>query len=245
MFVKYPKTYRILVPQISTRGKHYLSDADTKKLLQGNIILSEKVDGANTAIIRHRDYFKLQKRGSLVDTSEHYQFNNFKAWSQINYDKLMQIPRDTILYGELMFCKHTILYNMLPDYFLAFAWWDRKTKMFAHHLEMEELCDKIGISTVPFIEQTTRINRDELFDLVPNPSVYGHEQAEGLVVYNQKQQLRGKLVLRKFQESMDKDGHWRTKQIKKNIVSNVCYCEKHEEIKTMISEGYNNGVQNG
>jgi len=35
MYRKYEKTYRILVPQISTKGKHYLSDSDTKKLLGG------------------------------------------------------------------------------------------------------------------------------------------------------------------------------------------------------------------
>ena len=225
MFVKYPKTYRILVPQVSTRGKHYLSDADTKKLLNGNVTISEKMDGANTAVIRHKDYFKLQKRGSLVDVSEHKQFNMFKAWSQLNYDKLLQIPKDTILYGEFCWAKHTVYYDLLPDWFLAFAWWDRKTEKFAHQLDMEELCDNIGLHTVPFIEQTTNIYRDELFDLIPNPSAYGHEQAEGLVVYNYKQQMRGKVVLRKFQESMDHDGHWATKKIVKNKISDVCHCE--------------------
>ena len=225
MFIKYPKTYRILVPQISTKGKHYLSDADTKKLLNGNVTISEKMDGANTAVIRHKDYFKLQKRGSLVDVSEHKQFQRFKAWSQLNYDKLLQIPKDTILYGELVWAKHTVHYDMLPDWFLAFAWWDRKTEKFAHNLDMEELCDKIGLHTVPFIEQTTNIYRDELFDLIPNPSAYGHEQAEGLVVYNHKQQMRGKVVLRKFQEAMDMDGHWATKKIVKNKISDICHCK--------------------
>jgi len=77
VFIKYPKTYRILVPQIKTIGKHFLSDIDTKILLKGNIFISEKMDGANTAIIRHDDCFKLQKRGSLITTNEHFQFNFF------------------------------------------------------------------------------------------------------------------------------------------------------------------------
>jgi len=229
MFVKYPKTYRILVPQISTKGKHYLSDEDTKRLLAGNITLTEKIDGANTAVIRHKDYFKLQKRGSLVGVGEHAQFNMFKAWSQINYDKLLEIPKDTILYGEFCWAKHTVFYNILPDWFLAFAWWNKKTNKFYHHNDMEELCDKIGIHTVPLIEQTIGINKEDLFDLIPNPSAYGHEQAEGLVVYNYKQQLRGKVVLRKFQEAMDMDGHWATKKIVNNIVSDVCHCKDKED----------------
>lgn len=224
MFHKYPKTFRILVPQIPIKGKHYLSSNDTKKLLNGNIILTEKMDGANVAIIRHKDYFKLQKRGSLVDVGEHFQFNFFKAWSQLNYDKLMKIPEGTILYGELMICKHTVFYDMLPDHFLAFAWWDRGTQKFAHHNDMEELCDKIGIYTVPSILQTSGICKDELFDLIPNPSTYGHKQAEGLVVYNHKKQMRGKVVLKKFQDRMD-SGHWATRPIIKNIVSNTCHCK--------------------
>ena len=225
MFYKYPKTFRILVPQISTRGKHYLSKADTKKLLSGQTTILEKVDGTNVGIIRTKDYFRLQKRGSLVGFSEHEQFNRLKAWSQINYEKLLKLPKDTILYGEWCYAKHTVFYDMLPDFFLAFALWDRNTKKFAHHVDMEELCDKIGLSTVPFISQGCGIHKDELFDDIPDPSVYGHEQAEGLVVYNYKQQMRGKVVLRKFQESMDHNGHWARKKIIKNIVSDVCTCD--------------------
>jgi len=229
MFRKYEKTYRILVPQISTKGKHYLSDADTQKLLRGNVVITEKMDGANVGIIRHKDHFRLQKRGSLVDVGEHFQFNFFKAWTQQNYDKLMQIPQDTILYGELMICKHTVFYDMLPDYFLAFAWLDRKTDEYYHWCDVEELCDKIGLCTVPMLEMTTNVPKDELFDIIPDPSMYGHEQAEGLVVWNYKRNIRGKVVLKKFQDSMDKDGHWATKKIVKNIVSDVCHCPKEED----------------
>lgn len=226
MFRKYEKTYRILVPQISTKGKHYLSDADTKKLLGGHVTLTEKMDGANVGIIRHKDHFRLQKRGSLVDVGEHYQFNFFKAWTQQNYDKLMQIPKDTILYGELMICQHTVHYDMLPDYFLAFAWYDRKNDSYYHFYDVEELCDKIGLHTVPHIASICGVDRDELFEHIPDPSVYGHEPAEGIVVWNYKRNLRGKVVVRKFQESMDKSGHWATKSIRKNIVSNICTCEE-------------------
>jgi hypothetical protein len=225
MFRKYEKTYRILVPQIDLKGKHYLSDADTKKLLRGNVVISEKMDGANVGIIRHKDHFRLQKRGSLVDVGEHYQFNFFKAWTQKNYDKLMQIPENTILYGELMICRHTIYYDMLPDYFLAFAWCDRETGEYYHRLDMEEMCDKIGIYTTPMIAQTSNIYKDELFDLIPNPSTYGHKQAEGLVVWNYKVNMRGKVVLKKFQDSMDKSGHWTRRKIETNKVSDVCHCE--------------------
>ena len=224
MFRKYEKTYRILVPQISTKGKHYLSDADTKKLLGGNVVLTEKMDGANVGIIRHKDTFRLQKRGSLVDVGEHFQFNFFKAWTQQNYDKLMQIPDNHILYGELMICKHTVFYDMLPDYFLAFAMCDRATGEYYHFEDVEELCGKIGLSTVPFIARGPNFHRDELFEHIPDPSVYGHEPAEGLVVWNYKANMRGKVVREQFQKAMDHTGHWARRKIVQNIVSDKCTC---------------------
>ena len=55
MFRKYEKTYRILVPQIDVKGKHYLSKKEVKKLLGGNVTIMEKLDGANVGIIRHKD----------------------------------------------------------------------------------------------------------------------------------------------------------------------------------------------
>ena len=229
MFRKYEKTYRVLVPQISTKGKHYLSDADTKKLLNGNVVITEKMDGANVGIIRHKDHFRLQKRGSLVDVGEHYQFNFFKAWTTQNHDKLMQIPKNTILYGELMICKHTVFYDMLPDYFLAFAWLNRKNGEYYHWNEMEELCEKIGLYTVPHLASIPGPNKDDLFDFIPNPSTYGHEQAEGLVVWNYKKNIRGKIVLKKFQDSMDTIGHWASKPVTRNIVSDVCHCDKDKD----------------
>ena len=224
MFRKYEKTFRILVPQIPTKGKHYLSDADAKKLLNGHCIITEKMDGANTGIVRHKDTFRLQKRGSLVDIGEHYQFNFFKAWSQQNQDKLMQIPQDHVLYGELMICQHTVFYDMLPDWFMAFALYSNKVNEYCHRDELTELCDKIGLCYVPEICRGTGYHKDELFDLIPDPATYGHTPAEGLVVWNYKANMRGKVVRAQFQKAMDEDDHWDKGPIRKNVVSNKCKC---------------------
>lgn len=215
MFRKYEKTYRILVPQIGTKGKHYLSDADVKRLLGGTVSVQEKLDGANVGIIRHKDSFHIQKRGSLVGESEHDQFNLFKAWVYENYEKVMAIPEGTILYGELMFCKHTVFYDKLPDYFVAFAWCDRDTNEYYSRDEMVELCDRIGISYVPEIARGV-FNKTELFDLIPKTSNFGSEPAEGIVVWNQKNGMRGKVVREEFQKAMDRTGHWMRQKIKIN-----------------------------
>lgn len=217
MFLKWPKTYRILVPQVDIKGKHYLSNADVRSLLGGKVSVQEKIDGANVGIIRAQGDFKLQKRGSLVDESEHAQFSFFKAWSYNNYEKIMQIPDGTILYGELMYAKHTIFYNQLTDYFIAFAWGDRKTGKLYHRDEMVELCEKIGFCYAPEVARGY-FKKDELFDLIPKKSHFGQEIAEGVVIENLKSRVRGKVVRVGFQKAMDQDGHWMHKQFTKNLL---------------------------
>lgn len=216
VFRKYEKTYRVLVPQISTKGKHFLSSPDVSKLLNGNVVITEKMDGANTGIVRRKNEFRLQKRGSLVGESEHAQFGFFKAWSMSNYEKLMKIPVNTILYGELMHTVHTIYYDELPDYFLAFAWFDCKTNRYMHWDDLTELCNDIGLHTVPYIASAKSPNKDELFDFIPKKSAYGNLPAEGVVVWNYKKQMRGKVVRAEFQKDMDNDGHWMYKPVKTN-----------------------------
>jgi len=215
MFYKYPKTFRILLPEIDIKGKHFLSKADVKKLLGGKVTILEKMDGANVGIIRTKNEFRLQKRGSLVGASTHNQFNYFKAWSYNNYDKLMAIPKNTILFGELCYAVHTITYDKLPDYFLAFAWLDRVSNTYYHWTDLVELCDKIGLSTVPHI-YSGYTNKMDLFNMMPDPSHYSTHKSEGLIVWNYRQNMRGKIVREEFQKSMDDEGHWRTKPITVN-----------------------------
>jgi hypothetical protein len=222
---KFEKTFRILVPQINVKGKHYLTDEETDRLLSGHVCILEKYDGANTAVIRHGDTFDLQKRGSLIIDSTHPQFGFFKSWAANNYDKLMQIPDNTILYAELMYCQHTIFYDMLPDYWLAFAWFDLATNQYRHRDDMVELCDRIGLSYVPEICRGVGYKKEDLFDLIPDPSAYGHQEAEGLVCWNYDANMRGKVVREKFVKDMLEDGHWDKGPIRKNIVSNTCHCK--------------------
>lgn len=213
MFRKWPKTYRILVNQVDVKGKHYLSDFETKQLLAGQVSITEKIDGANVAIIRHKNDFKLQKRGSLVDESEHPQFGFLKSWSENHRDKILKIPTNTILYGELCCAVHSIYYDRLPDWFVAFGWYDRKNDRYFHRDKMTKMCDSVGLTCVPEVFRGfTR--KDDLFDLIPNVSNFGTEKAEGIVVEKLKDGSRGKLVREEFVKNIGI--HWSKNSIRWN-----------------------------
>lgn len=217
MFQKYPKTFRILVPEVNVKGKHYLSDEELKLLLAGEVSITEKIDGANVGIIRTKDGFRLQKRGSLVGENEHEQFNFFKAWAQLNYDKLIKLPRNSVLFGELMYAKHTIFYNRLPDYFLAFALYDYKDDEYYSRDQMVEICNNAGLCYAPEIARG-HFKKVELFKLIPNVSHFGDEKAEGIIVEKLKDGSRGKLVREEFVKHMEENDHWIHNAVIKNLL---------------------------
>ena len=125
MFVKYPKTFRIRVPEIDVSGKSTLLEEDAKLLLNGHVWIEEKMDGANIGIHNTKNRgIVLQKRNSLVESSEHEQFSFFHSWARDRYTDLIKIPHRYIVYGELLRCVHSIYYDKLPDWVLIFDVWN-------------------------------------------------------------------------------------------------------------------------
>lgn len=216
MFRKYEKTFRILVPQYpGVKGKHYLPTKEVKELLRGRCVITEKMDGANIGIIGTKQGFKMQKRGSLVDISEHAQFGRFKAWANEKYDVLSHIPNKWILYGELMHTVHSVYYDKLPDWVLIFGIWDGKEYM--EWEEVEEYCSDNGLYTVPHLFTSSGWDRNTIVDdCMPDDSFYGSEEAEGIVIYNYKRQQRAKVVKEEFVKGIGK--HWTSNAVKINKI---------------------------
>lgn len=215
MFRKYEKTFRVPIPDFPTGQKFYLSKDETKRLLGAKVTIEEKMDGANTGIIRHKKGFTLQKRGSLVGQSEHEQFGFFHAWAnQHAYDRIMTVPIGHLLYGELMYAQHHIYYDQLPDYFLVFDIWNGKK--FLNRGLRDEFCWEHGFSQVPFIAENY-FTIDELYDIIPRKSGYG-DRAEGIVIkrYRKKEYVRGKIVWPEFIKELDESEHWTRKGLRIN-----------------------------
>lgn len=218
MFRKYESTYRIQVPEFTIKGKRLLSKRDVKALLNGKVTILEKMDGANTGIIRHNDWFKTQKRGSLVEASEHEQFNFFKAWTHQNVTKLLKIDERFLVYGELMRVVHTVKYDQLPDWFLPFAIWDKRLREYLKWDNIADLCEKWGFSTVPMILNNVYVTLNDLAALIPEVSAYGSQKAEGIVIWNHRKQMRGKVVRPEFIKSMEESTHWMHRSLEFNKV---------------------------
>lgn len=222
MFKKYEKTYRVKVPQFDIAGKLVAQDDEVRAILNGNVIIEEKLDGANAGIIRHKSGFSLQKRGSLVGQSEHAQFQFFHSWSNRDaYDRIMSVPEGILIYGELMFAVHTIYYDKLPDWFIVFDVLNVKTNKWMNRSERDVFCERHGFSQVPLIASGNFL-KTELSSLIPDISAYGPDPAEGIVIkrYTKKEYNRIKLVKPEFVKRLnDEDEHWSHKELKRNVLN--------------------------
>ncbi len=214
MFRKYERTFRIKIPEFDISSKHFLSHEDTQKLLTGKVTVEEKIDGANVGIIithKPQQPYTLQKRGSLVDTSEHPQFNRFKAWANERYDQWLTMPKNYIIYGEFMWATHHLFYDQLPDWFICFDIFDKSKQIYISREERENFCDKNNIQIAPLLFYGN-LTKSDLLPLIQQSKYSSTNQAEGLVIKNNRKQMRGKLVRPEFIKEISEDGtHWTTK----------------------------------
>ena len=212
MFRKYDKTLHLF----PVTGKYNIDRTQIKRLLAGEMIIEEKMDGANVGIIRHSKGFSLQKRGSLVGSSVHEQFDFFHGWANGDgYERIMSLPVGTLVYGELMYAVHGIYYDRLPEYFLAFD--VCRGKKWLKYEQRRAFCEEHGFYMVPLVTRGC-FGKNELRDLVPERSAYG-EMAEGIVVkrYSKNGYFKGKIVSSKFQGKIDEeDVHWSRQKVKRN-----------------------------
>jgi len=216
MFRKYEKTYRIVSEKIRVAGKLNLSYEDQRALLKGHsILIEEKMDGANTAIIRGKgDKWTLQKRRGLADTHAHEQFAFFWNWARANEEKILQIPEGWIVYGELMYATHHIFYDELPDYWLAFDVWNEKDGYLGP--SKFDYIERWGFQRVPILHIgiLDNVNIDRL---VYDTSSYASKSVrEGIVIKNFRNGLRGKLVRPEFMKEIEEDDHWMKRSVRRN-----------------------------
>ena len=217
-FRKYDKIYRIEMPNYPIKGKYHLAKKQEQLLLRGNCIVTEKVDGANTGIFCKKDKW-LQKKRANIDFS-HPQFSFFQnEWYWNNKEKIKQLPDNIVVYGELLRCVHTIYYNRLPDWWIVFDIYDLKKNKYKDWKEVINICEDVGLYTVPFIYEGKIKSKNQLLDLMSNKSKFG-DRAEGIVVKNYRQQATGKYVKPEFRKEVECDDskHWISQKIRLNAV---------------------------
>lgn len=221
-FFRFPHTPHLLwLGEGQPRDDKVLSNHEVKRLLQGEVVIEEKLDGANLG-------FSLDKNGQLqVQNRGHYlpqpyagQFSRLNGWLCQHNEALREyLTPDLILFGEWCAARHSLDYETLPDWFLLFDLYDRKVRKFWSAERRNQLADKLELAVVPLLKRSV-LNRSQLIHLLEDTkSQCRAGKVEGVVVRRDSllwNESRAKLVNKEFVQAID--DHWRSRVMEWNLV---------------------------
>lgn len=157
------------------------------------VFISEKIDAANVGITIYEDQPLIRNRNKILSknydggkTPAKLQFSPIWTWYYSNKDKF-EVLGDALgympcVYGEWMYARHTIKYDQLPDYFIAFDLYNPEecvyytSDVFITHLKM------CGLHIVPQLSIEGKITEDKLIKLRDGKSEFSNENKEGIYI---------------------------------------------------------------
>ena len=222
-FFRFPSTPHLAWLSQTTvpREDKLLSPSDGRTLLAGEVLVEEKIDGANIGLSLAEDgELLVQNRGQYLTAPYAGQFARLPEWLTQHEDKIRgQLDAPLILFGEWSAARHSIRYDRLPDLFLLFDVYDRAAGRFWSSRRRNTLASAAGLAIVPTLLRG-RTNLTELQQLLQTGSShYRAGPMEGLVVRRESIdwcESRAKLVRSDFTQAIEE--HWSRRRIEWNQV---------------------------
>lgn len=222
-FFRFPHTPHLAwLGEGPPRGDKVLDPREMGDLLDGELLVEEKVDGANLGFsVDEHGALRAQNRGTYLSLEHgHGQFKPLKRWLAPRATKLAdRLFPDLMLFGEWCYAVHSIRYTRLPDWFLAFDVYDRERGRFWSAPRRDALAEKLALAVVPRVG-SGRFDLPELTALLGD-SRLADGPAEGLYVRREEGDhlaIRAKLVRREFVQAMDEQ-HWSQQQLRTNVLA--------------------------
>ncbi len=209
-FFKYPSTPHLaLLGDLDVRGDKVMAPAEREEFLRHELVVEEKVDGANLGISFDADGNLLaQNRGAYLQLPGSGQWKKLADWLAPRTDALFEQLADRyLLFGEWCYARHSVSYDRLPDWFLGFDIYDRQVGRFLSSGRRNDLFHAMQIIQIPFIAQgcftlqdLTRLLGQSNLSAQPAEGCYlRHEQGDWLI-------QRAKLVKPAFIQAIEE--HW-------------------------------------
>jgi len=221
-FHRFPHTPHIAwLGEGSPREDKVLSHDEAAAMLGQELIVEEKIDGANLGLSTDEDGELLaQNRGSwLSPDSCHPQFRSLWPWLGPRRDALADaLWPDLMLFGEWCAVVHSVTYDALPDWFLGFDVFDRSAGRFWSTRRRDQLLDRLGLHRVPHLGRG-RFGVEDLEALMTTSRV-GSSPMEGVYIRVESEEWleqRAKLVRAQFVQAIDT--HWSRGPMHRNRLS--------------------------
>jgi len=217
-FYKFPSTPHLaILGDNEVRGDKVMSESEHDEFLQHELVVEEKVDGANLGIsFDSTGNIRVQNRGSYLYYPYIGQWKKLSAWLSPKIELLFEKLLDQyILFGEWCYAQHSIFYDRLPDWFLGYDIFDKNNLKFLSCLRRDLMFRDLSIAEVPIITRGD-FSLEELEKLL-STSCLSANPSEGLYLRfdtgNWLKQ-RAKLVRPEFIHAVEE--HWTRACIKPN-----------------------------
>lgn len=219
-FFRFPHTPHLAwLGEGAPRDDKVLSSHEVTALLAGDVVVEEKLDGANVGLSLAPDGgLRAQNRGQYLAQPHAGQFARLPAWLAQHGEGLRTVlTPNLILFGEWCAARHSLDYPALPDWFLLFDVYDRSAGRFWSSARRNALASRAGLVTVPqLLHGKTTVTA--LWQLVATkPSHYRQGPLEGVVIRRESPEwceARAKLVRPDFTQAIDT--HWRKRAMEWN-----------------------------
>lgn len=223
-FVRFPHTPHLAwLGEGSPRDDKVLQPNEVSALLAGDVVVEEKLDGANIGLSLARDgSLRAQNRGQYLAEPHAGQFARLPAWLALHGDALSStLTHNLILFGEWCAARHSLDYTALPSWYLLFDVYDRAEGRFWSSLRRNTLASGVGLVTVPQVlhGETTVTALKQL--VAAKQSHYREGPLEGVVIRRESAdwcESRAKLVRPDFTQAIDT--HWRKRALVWNRIVN-------------------------
>lgn len=221
-FVRFPRTPHLAwLGEDAPRDDKVLRPDEVMELLVGEVVIEEKVDGANVGFSVNEDgMVRAQNRGAYLSPEHaHPQFNPLFRWLFARESEIADaLFPNLMLFGEWCYAVHTVTYTRLPDWFLAFDVYDRSQGEFWPTASRDELVARLGLSLVPrfavghfdTLGLRAFLGKSRLTDGPPEGLYVRRETREHLI-------MRAKLVRPEFAQAIEV--HWSRRGIRRNTLA--------------------------
>ena len=223
-FFRFPHTPHLAwLGQAEPRDDNVLSTDEVADLLSGDVVLEEKLDGANLGFSLSADGdLRMQNRGQYLAEPHAGQFMRMPQWlamhgSGIGDVLLEHANQGLMLFGEWCAARHSLDYSRLPDWFLLFDVLEATSGRFWSSARRDALAARLGLATTPRLARG-RFKLAELTGKLDSwPSRFRDGRLEGIVVRSESAQWcerRAKLVRADFTQAIGE--HWRNRRLEWN-----------------------------
>jgi ATP-dependent RNA circularization protein (DNA/RNA ligase family) len=187
-----------------------------------DVVVEEKLDGANLGIsVDPAGKLRLQNRGQYLVPPFRGQFSRACGWlAQHAHALATELGQELILFGEWCAARHSVRYDHLPDWFLAFDVYDRTARRFCSTPRRDALVHSLNLPLVPTLAHG-RMTLDAVkAQVLTGTSRFGATPVEGVVIRREGPDYldqRAKLVRPDFTQAITE--HWRDRAIEWNGVT--------------------------